>query len=114
MENAITRLVAALCAAGSAGLFWTLGVFVAVPWHEHRILALEPIEMQLIALPLLLGSVAAWGALHILAIADRTKRPRIYTLLSLLFVAALLAAAASGVQWTQAHGVVSPSVGSRR
>ena len=44
MENWITRIVATLCATGSSGFFWMLGVFVAVPWREGRMLALERIE----------------------------------------------------------------------
>ena len=114
MENGITRIVAALCAAGSAGLFWTLGVFLAVPWTEGRLLDLSRVEAQLIAVPLLLGSAVAWGALHILAIADLDARPRIYQALVVLFLLALFAAAASGMAWSQAQGVVSQAAGSGR
>lgn len=114
MENAITRIVAALCAAGSAGLFWTLGVFLAVPWNEGRLFELTRVEAQLIVVPLLLGSAVAWGALHILAIADRDARPRLYQALAVLFLVALLGAAASGMAWSQAQGVVSQAPGSGR
>jgi len=114
MENWITRIVASLCAAGSAGLFWTLGVFLAVPWNEGRLFDLNRAELQLIVVPLLVGSAVAWGALHILAIADRARRPRIFMVLGALFLVALLVAAASGMAWAQTQRVASPSVGSQR
>ena len=104
MENWIIRIAAALCAAGSSALFWTLGAFVAVPWREGRLLALDAAELQAIAAPLLLGLVVAWGALHILAIADRTPHPRFYAAACALLLIASLAAASAGLTWTQAHG----------
>ena len=100
MENWLTRIVAALCAAGGAALLWMLGVFVAVPWHEGRLFALTRAELQLIGVPLLVGSAAVWGALHIFAIADRQDRPRIYKTLRALLVVLALAAVAGGSAWT--------------
>ena len=114
MENGITRIAAGLCAAGSAGLFWTLGVFLAVPWRDNRLFELDRAEAQLIAVPLMLGSLVAWGALHIVAIADRAQRPRIYAALRALLVVALLAAAGSGMAWTQSHGASGTVAGTRR
>ncbi len=100
MDDWITRATALLCAAGSSGLFWTLGVFVVVPWREGRMLALDRSELQVIGVPLVLGIAVAWGALHLFALADRSPRPRIYAATCVVFVIASLAAFASGVSWT--------------
>ena len=100
MENWITRIVAALCAAGAVGLLWMLGVFVAVPWHEGRMLAMSGAELQLIGVPLLIGVAATWGALHIFAIADRQDRPRLYRALRALLVSVAIAAVLGGIAWT--------------
>jgi hypothetical protein len=78
MEKWITRSAAALVAAGSIALFWTFGVFVAVPWRESRMLSLNAVELQVLGIPLLAGLLVAWGALHLLAIADRADSPRLY------------------------------------
>lgn len=103
MDNWITRIVATFCALGSAGLFWTLGVFVVVPWREGRLLALDRTELQVIAVPLLLGLATAWGALHIFAIADRERRPTTYRLIFAALVALLCVAFFGGISWTQAR-----------
>jgi hypothetical protein len=103
VENWITRVVATLCAAGSTALFWTLGVFVVVPWHEGRMLSLDRIELQVIGIPLLLGLVVAWGALHIFAIADGEANPKAYATIRALLIAASIAAMIGGVLWTQAR-----------
>ena len=52
MENWITRIVAIMCAGGSAALFWMVGAFVAVPWREGRMLSLARVEIQVIAIQL--------------------------------------------------------------
>jgi len=104
MENWIIRIAASLCAAGSSALFWTLGAFVVVPWREGRLLALKASELQLIGAPLLLGVLVAWGALHILAIADRQRHPGVYAAASILLVISSLAAVFAGVMWMRAHG----------
>lgn len=103
MENWITRFVAILCALGSTALFWTLGVFVAVPWHEGRMLALNRIELQVIGVPLVVGLAVAWGALHIFAIADRVSSPRIYVTIRTMLIIASIAAMIGGISWTQAR-----------
>ncbi len=103
MENWITRIVATFCALGSAGLFWTLGVFVVIPWREERMFALNTAELQVIGVPLLLGLATAWGALHIFAIADRKNNPKIYVLTFLTLTIALIAALIGGILWTQAR-----------
>ncbi len=103
MENWITRIVAILCLAGSTALFWTLGVFVAVPWREGRMLALNRIELQVIGVPLVIGIAVAWGALHIFAIADRTKNPKSYATIRAVLVIASIAAIVGGISWTQAR-----------
>jgi hypothetical protein len=104
MENWIIRIAAALCAAGSSALFWALGAFIAVPWREGRLLALNAVELQLIGAPLLLGLAVAWGALHILAIADRDLHPRLYSAACALLLIASLGAASAGLAWAQLRG----------
>ena len=103
MENWLTRLTAALCAGGGSALLWMLGVFAAIPWHQGRLLALNAAEVQLIVVPLLVGSAANWGALHLLAIADRSERPRLYAALRVALIALALAAVAGGSAWTLAR-----------
>ena len=101
MENWLTRLVATLCAAGSTALFWLFGVFVSGPWRDGRMFALNKAEFQLIAVPLIVGSAVAWGALHLFALADREKNPRIHAATRALLLAATLAAAIGGTFWAQ-------------
>jgi len=103
MESWITRFVALLCAMGSTGLFWTLGVFATVPWREGRMLALDRNELQVIGVPLVIGMVVAWGALHIFAIADREANPRTYATIRVLLILASLAAIVGGSLWAQAR-----------
>jgi hypothetical protein len=100
VENWITRIVAILCAAGSIALLWMLGVFVAVPWHEGRMLDLSRAELQVIGVPLLIGVLAAWGALHILAIADQQDRPKVYALTRAMIIIVSIAAVIGGIAWT--------------
>jgi hypothetical protein len=103
VENWITRIVATFCALGSAGLFWTLGVFVVVPWREGRMLALNGSEIQVIGLPLLLGLATAWGALHIFALADKGTNPKTYAVIRVLLVIGIATALFGGMAWTQAR-----------
>ncbi|MFZ4537920.1 hypothetical protein [Propionivibrio sp.] len=105
MENWITRIVALMCAGGSTALFWMVGVFVAVPWREGRMLSLATVELQVIIIPLLLGLAVAWGALHIFAIADRDANPMIHAAIRVLLVIAAIAAIIGGMSWTQANFV---------
>ncbi|WP_313950167.1 hypothetical protein [Accumulibacter sp.] len=100
MEKWITRGVAVLVASGSTALFWTFGVFLAVPWKENRMLSLNSVEWQVLGIPLVVGLAVAWGALHILAIADRETSPRLYftTCVALLIVSVL--AIFGGMAWT--------------
>lgn len=103
MENWITRFVGTLCAVGSTALFWTLGVFAAVPWREGRMLTLNRVELQVIGIPLVVGILVAWGALHIFSIADRTSNPRFYAAIRGLLIIASIAALIGGISWTQAR-----------
>ena len=100
MEKWITRGVAVLVASGSTALFWTFGMFLAVPWQENRMLSLNSVEWQVLGIPLVVGLAVAWGALHILAIADRTTRPRLYlaTCVALLIISVM--AIFGGMSWT--------------
>jgi hypothetical protein len=103
VENWIIRIVASLCAAGAIALLWMLGVFAAVPWHEGRMLTPNRAELQLIGVPLLVGVAAAWGALHIFAIADRQANPGIYATIRGLLIIASIAAVLGGSLWTLAQ-----------
>jgi hypothetical protein len=103
MENWITRLVAALCAGGSIALFWTFGMFLAVPWKEGRMLSLDKVELQALGVPLLIGLAVTWGALHILAIADRAANPKTYTAILALLIVASITAIANGMSWSEAR-----------
>jgi len=103
MDNWITRFVAALCAAGSLGLLWTFGVFIALPWNIGRSFDLSRSEVQVTGVSLLAGIAVAWGAAHLLGIADRENNPRFYTLMVVLLIVASIAAVAGGVAWTQAR-----------
>lgn len=103
MENWITRIVASLCAAGSTALFWTLGVFIVIPWRAGRMLALDKAELQVIGVPLILGIATAWGALHIFSLADREANPRFYAVIRFVLLVAMVAALIGGVSWTQAR-----------
>jgi hypothetical protein len=64
------------CRSRQYAMFWTFGVFLAVPWRESRMLALNAVELQVLGIPLIGGLLVAWGALHILALADRSRQPR--------------------------------------
>lgn len=103
MDNWITRIAAMLCAAGSAALFWTFGVFVAVPWRENRMLALTRTELQVVGIPLAIGLAVAWGALHILAISDRRENPKVYAAIRWVVTFVAIAAMLGGKAWTEAR-----------
>jgi hypothetical protein len=103
MEKWITRGGAALCAAGSLALFWTFGVFLAAPWRAGRLLSLNSIEMQVLAVSLFAALAVAWGALHILAIADRADNPRTYYTFCVALLIAAILAVADGMAWTAAR-----------
>ena len=103
MEKWITRSVALLCATGSVALFWTFGVFLAVPWGESRMLSLNSVEWQVLGIPLLIGMAVTWGALHILAIADRADNPRTYYTFCVALLIAAILAVADGMAWTAAR-----------
>ena len=66
-------------------------------------LALNRVEMQVIGIPLLVGLLVTWGALHILAIADREARPKLYRAICFALFAGSIAAVVSGITWSQAH-----------
>ncbi|MBE2259352.1 MAG: hypothetical protein H6942_12930 [Candidatus Accumulibacter sp.] len=100
MEKWITRGVAAICATGSTALFWTFGVFLAVPWRENRMLSLNSVEWQVLGIPLVVGLAVTWGALHILAIADRASSPRLYLALGVALAIVSLLAVFGGMAWT--------------
>lgn len=101
MENWITRLVAVICAAGCVALFWTFGMFAAVPWLESRMLSLNMVEMQVLGIPLVVGLIAAWGALHILAMADGESSPKFIWVFRIALLIAAIAAIFGGASWTQ-------------
>ena len=103
MEKWITRGAAAIVAAGSTAMFWTFGVFLAVPWRESRMLALNAVELQVLGIPLIGGLLVAWGALHILALADRAANPALYRSLCIALVIGSLLAVYGGMSWSSAR-----------
>jgi hypothetical protein len=103
MEKWITRSVAAICAAGSTALFWTFGVFLAVPWRENRMLSLQNVELQVLGISLICGLAVAWGVLHLLALADRATSPRLYRSLRVALVIASALAVCGGMSWASAR-----------
>jgi len=104
MERWIIRFVALMCLAGSAGLLWTFGVFVVVPWRAGRLLALSASELQVLAASLGFGIGVGTAALHLFALGEREAHPRRYALLRAVLIIALLAATASGVMWSLQRG----------
>lgn len=105
MEQWITRSMATLVALGALGLFWTFGMFSAVPVQQGRLFALSGAEMQLMGVSLLAGLATAWGALHLFSLADRERHPRWFAAIRLVFMLAALLAAAVGVDWSLGHVV---------
>jgi hypothetical protein len=105
MEQWITRSVATLVALGALGLFWTFGMFSAVPVQQGRTFALSGVEMQLMGVSLLAGLATAWGALHLFSLADRESSPRLFAAIRLIFLLAVISAAAVGVNWSLGHVV---------
>lgn len=103
MENWLIRLVALFCGAGAAGLLWTFGVFVVVPWRAGRLLSLNGAEWQILGVSLILGLFSAWGTLHILAMADRAGHPQRYALLRAAWIICCLGAMIGGVFWSLAR-----------
>ena len=103
MEKWIIRTVAAICAAGSTALFCTFGILLCVPWREVRMLSLNRVELQVLVIPLIAGLAVAWGALHILAMADRTGSPGLYRALCVALLIASLLAVSGGMSWTAAR-----------
>ena len=103
MENWITRLVAALFALGSTALFWVFGVFVVIPWRAGRMLSLSMAELQVLGVSLLAGIAVAWAAMHLFALADRERNPRLYLAIRIIVVGISLAAVFGGVFWTQSR-----------
>lgn len=103
MENWISRIVGTFCALGSIGLFWTLGVFVVVPWREGRMLALERAEIQVLGVALILGIATLWGASRIFAAADQKENPKLYTAIQIALIIAAIAAMISGISWVPAR-----------
>ncbi|MBL8397559.1 MAG: hypothetical protein JNL84_05350 [Candidatus Accumulibacter sp.] len=102
MEKWISRGVATLVALGGLGLFWTFGVFIAVPWRENRLLALSSTETQVVAVSLIAGLAVIWGAQHLLAIADAKDHPRLFQGLRIALLLACLLAVFKGSAWTMA------------
>ncbi len=100
MENWITRSVAMMVALGALGLFWTFGMFSAVPIQQGRLTALSSVELQLIGVSLLAGLAVGWGALHLFSIADREARPQLFAVMRAVMLLAALAAAVVGANWS--------------
>ena len=53
-----------------------------------------------ILIALALGLAAAWGALHVFALAERAGRPQSYATIRIVLIVAWFAAALGGMSWT--------------
>ena len=78
-------------------------MFLAVPWRESRMLSLNSVELQVLAVPLVTGLAVAWGALHVLAIADRVSHPRTYYTICVALLIISVLAVSGGMSWTAAR-----------
>lgn len=105
MEKWITRVVAALIALGAYGLFWTFGMFTAVPVQQGRLTAMTGTELQLIVIPLLAGMGVVWGSIHLFSLADRETSPRLYAAIRVIVLLGAVAAAGVGASWSLARVV---------
>ena len=85
LDNWLIRLVALFCGAGAAGLLWTFGVFVVVPWRAGRLLSLNGAEWQ------------------ILAMSDQAEHPTRYALLRTVWIVTCLGAMVAGIFWSLAR-----------
>lgn len=103
MDTWITRFAALLCAAGATALFWSFGMFVAIPWREARMLAMNAVEMQVVAIPLVAGLAVGWGALHLFSLASDEESPQPRRARLAVFALVALAAMAGGLSWTLAR-----------
>lgn len=103
MDKWITRFGALLCAAGAAALFWSFGMFVAVPWHEGRLLAMNKVELQVVLVPLAAGLLVGWAALHLFALSLEQDNALGKRLRLTIFAFAALLAAGSGMSWSLAR-----------
>lgn len=106
IERWIIRGVAALCAGGGLGLAWAFGVFLAIPLRDQRLLAMSRSEAQIIGIALVGLLFVAWGAQHLLAMADAKERPRTFRSLRAAYALTLAAAALSGAFWSLGRVVV--------
>lgn len=105
MEKGITRFVALLCAIGGLGLAWAFGAFAAIPVRDGRILSMSGVEMQILAVSFVACALVAWGAVHLLSLADRVDSPGAFRLMRAAYGVALLGAAAVGANWSLVHVV---------
>lgn len=104
MDQWITRFAALLCAAGAGALFWTFGMFVAVPWHEGRLLAMNPVELQVVGIPFVAALAVGWGALHLLTLdAEGSDSKGKWRARIAVFALLALAATAGGASWSLAR-----------
>ncbi|MDS4016538.1 MAG: hypothetical protein RKP46_19585 [Candidatus Accumulibacter sp.] len=103
MEKWITRSVALLCAGGSSALLWIFGAFLALPWREKRMPSVDTGEVQVLGVALIVGLAVLWGALHLLALADRASNPLAYRAGCALLLATSLGAIGGGIAWAAAR-----------
>ncbi len=66
-------------------------------------LSLNAVELQVLGIPLVGGLLVAWGALHILALADRQENPGLYRSLCVALVIGSLLAVYGGMSWSSAR-----------
>jgi hypothetical protein len=63
----------------------------------------QRVELQVLGIPLIGGLLVAWGALHILAMADRPPAPALYRSLCIALLIASLLAVYGGMSWSSAR-----------
>lgn len=103
MEKGIIRSVAFLCSLGGLGLAWAVGVFAAIPLRDGRLFGMSGTEMQVIGIALGACLLVAWGAIHLLSIADKLENPRAFQLVRAGYGVALAVASVVGAMWSMAR-----------
>jgi hypothetical protein len=104
VDQWITRFAALLCAAGSCALFWSFGMFVAVPWHDGHLLSMNAVEMQVVGIPLVAALAVGWGALHLLTLdAEGRDSQGKWRARIAIFALLAIAASAAGASWSLAR-----------
>jgi hypothetical protein len=85
-------------------MFWTFGIFLAVPWHESRMLALNSGRAASARHPADRRDCSSPGARCTFSrMADRTANPALYRSLCIALVIGSLLAVYGGMSWSSAR-----------